>query len=134
MNPATKSLAGLDSSRAGVSYCCSVPPRPKTATASPSFTASSISWVTKTMVFCKFALQPQHLGLQFLADHRVDGGERLVHQQDRRVRGQRPGHADALLLPTGELGRVALPELGVQPHPLQHLVGRADGRPAGTAP
>ncbi len=35
----------------------------------------------------------QELVLQPLAHHRVDRAERLVHQQHRRVGGQRPGHA-----------------------------------------
>ena len=39
------------------------------------------------------------LGLQLFADDRVDGAERLVHQQDVRVDGKAAGDADALLLP-----------------------------------
>ena len=38
----------------------------------------------------------------------VHGAERLVHQQHRRVGGERPGHADALALAAGELVRVAV--------------------------
>src|SRR5829696_2436821 len=52
MKPATKSLAGFDSKRNGSSYCSSTPPRPNTATLSPSLTASSMSWVTNTIVLC----------------------------------------------------------------------------------
>ena len=48
-------------------------------------------------------LQLEQLVLQALAHDRVDRAERLVHQQHRRVRGERPGHADALLLAAGEL-------------------------------
>jgi hypothetical protein len=44
------------------------------------------------------ALQADGLGLQFLADDRVDGAERLVHQQDVGVGGETAGDADALLL------------------------------------
>ena len=72
----------------------------------------------------QFALQPQDLVLQLLAHHRVDGAERLVHQQDRRVGGQRPGHADALLLAARQLGRVAVGQLGVQPDAFQHARAR----------
>ena len=68
----------------------------------------------------QFALQPQDFGLQILAHHRVDGAERLVHQQDRRVGGQRPGHPDALLLTTRQLRRVAVGELGVQADAFHH--------------
>ena len=55
----------------------------------------------------QFGLQPLHLGLQVVADHGIDGAERLVHQQDRRIGRQRPGDTDALLLPAGQLRRVA---------------------------
>ena len=52
-------------------------------------------------------LEAQELVLEALADDRVDGAERLVHEHDRRVRGERPGDADALPLAAGELRRVA---------------------------
>ncbi len=71
--------------------------------------------------FAEFALQPQDLGLQILAHHRVHRGERFVHQKDRRVGGQRPGHADALLLTARQLGRVAVSQLGVEPDAFHHL-------------
>ena len=53
-------------------------------------------------------LQPQEFLLQFVPHHGIHGAERLVHQQDGRIGGERPGHADALLLAAGELGGVAL--------------------------
>ena len=56
----------------------------------------------------ELALQPQELVLQPGAHHRVDGAERLVHQQHRRVGGERAGDADALALAAGELVRVAV--------------------------
>ena len=56
----------------------------------------------------QLGLQGQQLVLQGGADHRVDGAERLVHQQDRRVGGEGAGDADALLLAAGQLVRVAL--------------------------
>ena len=56
----------------------------------------------------QLALQPQELVLQPDAHDRVDGAERLVHQQHRRIGGQRPRHADALPLAAGELVRVAV--------------------------
>ena len=67
-----------------------------------------MSWVTNTIVLRTLALEPQELVLQPVADDRVDGAERLVHQQHRRVGGQRPGHADPLPLTAGELVRVAV--------------------------
>ena len=51
----------------------------------------------------QLALQAQELVLEPLAHDRVDRRERLVHQHERRIRGQRPGHADALPLAAGEL-------------------------------
>ena len=65
----------------------------------------------------QLGLQGQQLVLQRGADHRVDGAERLVHQQHRRVGGEGPGDPDALLLAAGQLVRVALRE------------GRGPGRP-----
>ena len=56
----------------------------------------------------QLGLQRQQLVLQGGADHRVDGAERLVHQQDGRVGGEGAGDADALLLAAGQLVRVAL--------------------------
>ena len=53
-------------------------------------------------------LQPEELHLQPLARDRVDRAERLVHEQDRGIGGQRPSHADALALAAGELVRVAV--------------------------
>ncbi len=48
-----------------------------------------------------------HLGLQQAAPLGVDGAERLVEQQHRRVGGQGPGHADPLALAARELVGVA---------------------------
>ncbi|BAS10023.1 protein [Arthrobacter sp. Hiyo4] len=50
---ATKSLAGARRISSGVAYWASRPPTAKTATLSPRIVASSISWVTKTMVFAR---------------------------------------------------------------------------------
>ena len=54
----------------------------------------------------QLGLQPQELLLQPAPGDRVDRPEGLVHEQHRRVRGQRPGHADPLPLAAGELVRV----------------------------
>ncbi len=64
------------------------------------------------------ALEVDQVVLQAGADHGVDRAVGLVHQQHRRVGGQGPGHADALLLAARERRRV----------PAQHATGR--GRPA----
>lgn len=44
------------------------------------------------------AMDAANLGLYLLAQLLVERRKRLVHQQDRRVIGQRPGQGDALLL------------------------------------
>ena len=60
--------------------------------------------------------------------HGVDGPERLVHQQQRWVRGQRPGHADPLPLPPGELVGVARPvHVGLEPDQVEQLLGPRAG-------
>ena len=73
-----------------------------------------MSWVTKTMVLPSSRCSRSSSLLQLGADDRVDGAERLVHQQDVRVGGQAAGHADALLLAAGELARVAVGERRVE--------------------
>ena len=68
-------------------------------------------------------LQPEELVLQARAGDRVDGAERLVHQQDGRVGGERTRHADPLALPAGELR--GIPRRGsrrVEPHEVEQLV------------
>ena len=47
----------------------------------------------------------QQLGLHVLAGHLVEGAERLVHQQQLRVRGERPGDRDTLLHAARQLPR-----------------------------
>ncbi len=49
------------------------------------------------------AVQTDDLVLHVAADQRVEGGERLVEEEDVGVAGQRPCEADALLHPAGEL-------------------------------
>ncbi len=56
--------------------------------------------------------QLQQLLLQDLAGLRVERGERLVHQQDRRVHGERAHQPDALLHAARELIGIVLLEAG----------------------
>ena len=58
----------------------------------------------------KLRLELHELVLDHLAVDRVDRAEGLVHQQHRRVGGERAHHADALLLAAGELLGIALQE------------------------
>ena len=70
---------------------------------SPIVIASSMSWVTKTIVLRDLAVQPPQLLLEARARDRVERAERLVHQQHRRVGRERAREADALALPAREL-------------------------------
>ena len=70
----------------------------------------------------QLGLQAQELVLQPLAVDRVDGAERLVHQHQRRVGGERAGDADALALAAGELGRVAVAEVAGEADQLEQLL------------
>ena len=121
-NDATNSLAGARSSSAGRSYCSRTPPTSRMAIRSASLMASSMSWVTKHDGLAQPALQVEQLVLEAGPDDRVDGAVGLVHQQHRRVGGQGPGDADALLLAAGQLGRVAAEQLGVEPDQVDELV------------
>ena len=68
-------------------------------------------------------LQTQQFVLQPLAGDRVDGAERLVHQQHRWIGGQRSGDTDALLLTAGELAGVAVAVLrGIQADQVEEFV------------
>ena len=93
-----------------------------TTTRSERNTASGIECVTNTVLVPVCAQMPQQLGLQPLAGHLVQRAERLVHQQQRRVHGQRPRDRDPLLHAAGQLGRVVPGEVG-QPDQRQHLLG-----------
>ena len=58
-----------------------------------------------------------HLEAQIL----VEGAERLVHQHDRRVKDDRAGQCDTLLLPAGQLMRVAIGE-AAEPHQVERPI------------
>ena len=70
-------------------------------------------------------LEAQELVLEPLAVDRVDRAERLVHQHQRRVGGERAGDADALALAAGELRRVAAGHLLRQADQVEQLLARA---------
>ena len=57
-------------------------------------------------------VQPDDLVLHVAPDQGVECGERLVEEQHRRVTGQGPGQADALLHAAGELVGIAALEPG----------------------
>ena len=59
-------------------------------------------------------LDADELALKLTAHERVDCAERLIHQQNTGVGGQRPGHPDALGLSAGELVGISLSEVTIQ--------------------
>ena len=83
-------------------------------------------------VTCGVALDALELELHGLAELEVEGGERLVEQERRRLVHQRPGQRDALLLAAGELRGPALGEVA-HADDLEHLAHRlGDPRSSGT--
>jgi len=70
----------------------------------------------------QLGLQADQLVLQQPARDGVHGPEGLVHEQHRRVGCERPGDADALLLPAGELAGVAVAVLAwLEADEVEHL-------------
>ena len=121
---ATDSFAGAASSVRGVGVLLQRPCRAEDRDAVAEADASSMSWVTKTTVLRSRLLDRRNSLLQPLAGDRVEGAERLVHEQHRRVGRERPGDADPLLLAAGELARVAVGEAspGSRPTSVEQLV------------
>ena len=72
------------------------------------------------------ALQVEHEVEYLRLDRHVERGHRLVRDDQRRPQHQRPGQAEALALPPGELVRVALGRHGRQAHLVEQ---RADPPP-----
>jgi len=67
-------------------------------------------------------MDARELGAQTRARHRIERAERLVHQEKLRIGRERPRHADALLLPAGQLMRIfASIFLDVEPQQGQQL-------------
>src|SRR5699024_4922688 len=65
-------------------------------------------------------LESQHFVLEFGPNDRVHRAKWLVHEQDVRVVDQCSRHADALLLPTGQLARIPAVDRGIEPDRFQH--------------
>ena len=134
MNSRTNSFAGRLSSSAGVANCSSTPCSDSTtiAVGQPYGLVQVMRHEHDRLA--DGALQPEELVLEPDAHDRVDGRERLVHQQGGRIGGERSGHADALVLPAGQLTWVAVAvSLRVQADELQQLLDARAGallRPA----
>ncbi len=83
--------------------------------------------------FAEAASERAELALQFGASDGIESAERFVHQQNRRVRGERARDPDALPLAAGKLVRAARGEFaGIESDEGQELLdasGDASGIP-----
>src|SRR3546814_10756133 len=68
----------------------------------------------------QLALQLVQQGDDLRLDGDVEGGHRLVADDELRVEDQRAGDAEALALPAGELVRIAVHVMRLEPDVLQH--------------
>ncbi len=99
------------------------------------------SWrlcVTKTTVFRVRAQMPEEPLAHEEPRLLVERAERLVHEEDRRVEGERAGDGHALLHPARELARVARLEPaepdGLEERPGALAPGLAAGTPWSSSP
>ena len=87
-----------------------------------SRSASSTSVGYKNDRLAGLPVNTPELGLKDIARNRVEGPERLVHEQHLGVRGQRAGNPDTLLLSPGKLVRILGPiVLRIEPQQLQQF-------------
>ena len=104
MKPATKGDAGGRRSRRACRPARCVPWL-RTTMRSASSSASSWSWVTKTVVWPVRSWISRSQRRRSRAHLGVERAEGLVEQQDARLDGERAGERDALALAAGELRR-----------------------------
>ena len=72
--------------------------------------------------FSEAAGERAKFALKFSACNRIEGAERFIHQQDRRIRGECARDADALALAAGEFSRAAIGKFGgIQSNESQEL-------------
>src|SRR5512132_2687191 len=69
----------------------------------------------------QLALQSEEKLVQLAANDRIHRRERLIHEHDQGVGRERASYADPLLLPPGELHRIAVPELPLQTDAVEQL-------------
>ena len=79
---------------------------------SESCTASVMLWVISSVVCFEVLLDLQHLVAEQQPGLLVERGERLVHQQDLGLGGERAGDGDALAHAAGEFAGIAVLEPG----------------------
>ncbi len=103
MKRATKAVSGWLKSWRGVP-ACSIRPLFMMTIRSASAIASSWLWVTWTKTMPSCALQIAQLDPHLHPQEGVERRQRLVEQDDLRLRDQGTGERDALLLPARKLG------------------------------
>ena len=102
---------------------CTIRPARITATRSPTASASSWSWVTNTAGVPVERRIVDDVVADLGAQVRVEAGERLVEQQQRRPGRERPGQRHPLAFAARQLVRVAVAVAG------RARPGRASRRP-----
>ena len=135
--PPTKSATNAEAGAARISSGvpnCTTAPSSITATRSARRKASSTSCVTSTTVLRRRVFKARNSSCRRRAGDRIERAERLVHQHDRRIGGERAGEADALALAAAELRGIAAGDCGeVEPEQREQLARAGDaplGRPA----
>jgi len=80
--------------------------------------------------FAKSPRESAEFALKFRARDGIERAERFVHQQNRRIGGERASHADALALPAGKFARAPLAKFAwIEADKLKHFLdARGDAR------
>ncbi len=126
----TGRVATSAATRGSVDRCNSSPgaqammrPSCSTATRSASAQASAMSCVTRITARCSAACTRANSSCSSDFVIGVERAERLVHQEQRRIRGERAGQADALPLAAGQfIGPAAAIVGGLESDQRQQLV------------
>jgi hypothetical protein len=78
--------------------------------------------------FSEAARERAEFPLQFRARDRVERAERLVHQENGGIGGQRAGHSNTLALPSGKFARTSMRKFPrVESHKPQHFLYARSG-------
>ncbi len=126
---AAKALRGRESTCA-VGPCSTTAPCSSTITRSARSRASRASWVTRTTR--AVGQHPAQRLPQRRRDRDVEGGHRLVEQQQPRLGGQGPGDGDALGLTAGDLAGPPVGQVrGARPRSSQRSAASCGGRAPG---
>ena len=100
---------------------------------SARISASSMEWVMNSGGLAAGGVDAQQLPLHDLARHRIERGERFVHQQHFGIGGQDARQGDALLHAAGQLRRIAVLE-PAELHQVDEALRRRPVAPRGRRP